>query len=81
MINYFTPKNVILLIVILLSSIFYQYLRDLLLKSAQINPNVSTSFNINSLYIGYTNYRLIQIIISVLGYGIYNIFDIKNHLL
>lgn len=81
MINYFTPKNVILLIVILLSSIFYQYLRDILLRSAQIDPNLSTSFNINSIYIGYTNYRLIQIIISVLGYGIYNIFNVRNYLL
>lgn len=78
MINYFNPKNVILLIIVLISSFFYQYIKELFLKSLKLDPNMSTSLNLYNFYIGYTNYNVLKYIISIISYILYN--TLKNRI-
>lgn len=78
MINYFTIKSVILLISVFLLSFFYQYTKGLFLKSIRLDPNISTSLNLYSFYLGYTNYNLIKFSISLIGYLLYNMLNIEN---
>lgn len=76
--NYFTTINLLLFIGVFVSSFFYQYVRGLFLKGIQLDPNISTSLNIHSLYFGYTNYNLVKLSISLIGYIMYNILNIEN---
>lgn len=78
MINYFSVKNLLLFISVLTLSFFYQYIRSLFLKGIQLDPYLSTSLNIHSFYLGYTNYNLVKFLISFVGYFLYNILNIEN---
>jgi len=78
MINYFSIKNLVLLIIVLILSLFYQYIKDILLKSMNFDPNISTSLNLYSFYLGYTNYNLVKYMISIIGIIIYDLFNIKK---
>lgn len=78
MINYLSIKNVFLLISVFVLSFFYQYIKGLFLKGIQLDPNVSTSLNLYSFYLGYTNYNLVKFSISFIGYMLYNMLNIEN---
>ena len=78
MINYFSIKNLVLFISVLILSLFYQFIKDILLKSMNFDPNTSTSLNLYSFYLGYTNYNLAKYMISIIGIIIYNLSNINK---